>query len=324
MRGIILMGGSGTRLHLLTSVTSKQLLPVYDNPMVYFPLSMFMLVGVKDILSVPTPRDLPYFENLLEDGFDLDVSLFHTEEPEPNGLMQAFMIGEGFIAVEACRAYDVRYHHISTDEVYGGLALDDSRRFEPDDPHRPSSPYNSTKASSDLLIRTWHRTYGVHTTISNCSNNYCLYQHVEKFIPRHATSIICGARLKLYGDGRNMRDWIRTGPLACRLGGPHQRASRVTYLIGAKGERHHPPTGQLCALRDLRPRRLRARRELVRVRPQGLQDAQRGRCGPVSTAGYYASSEGPRCPVPGPQHPLARKARGSWLLSTRLRGQATE
>ena len=143
-----------------------------------------------------------------------------------------------YCLLEACRKYDVRFHHISTDEVYGDLALDEPRRFEPDDPYKPSSPYSSTKASSDLLVRAWHRTYGLRTTISNCSNNYGPYQHVEKFIPRQITNIICGIRPKLYGDGLNVRDGIHTED--------HSRAvwdiltkgrSGETYLIGANGER---------------------------------------------------------------------------------------
>jgi dTDP-glucose 4,6-dehydratase len=155
--------------------------------------------------------------------------------PEP--FVQTNVVGT-YRLLEACRKYDVRYHHISTDEVYGDLALDEPRRFEPDDPYRPSSPYSSTKASSDLLVRAWHRTYGIRATISNCSNNYGPYQHVEKFIPRQITNIICGIRPKLYGDGKNVRDWIHTED--------HSRAvwailtrGRVgeTYLIGANGER---------------------------------------------------------------------------------------
>ena len=139
--------------------------------------------------------------------------------------------------LEACRRHDVRLHHISTDEVYGDLALDDPARFTEDTPYHPSSPYSSTKASSDMLVRAWARTFGVRATISNCSNNYGPYQHIEKFIPRQITNILCGIRPKLYGDGKNARDWIHTED--------HSRAvwdiltkGRVgeTYLIGADGE----------------------------------------------------------------------------------------
>ena len=145
-----------------------------------------------------------------------------------------------FHLLEAARKHDVRFHHISTDEVYGDLALDDPAKFTEETPYHPSSPYSSTKASSDMLVRAWHRTYGLRTTISNCSNNYGPYQHVEKFIPRQITNIIEGIRPKLYGDGLNVRDWIHTEDHSSavwtilttgRLG--------ETYLIGANGERNN-------------------------------------------------------------------------------------
>lgn len=145
-----------------------------------------------------------------------------------------------FTLLEAARKHDVRFHHISTDEVYGDLALDDPARFTEETPYCPSSPYSSTKAASDLLVRAWVRTYGVRATISNCSNNYGPRQHIEKFIPRQITNILCGIRPKLYGDGLNVRDWIHTEDhssavweiLTCgRVG--------ETYLIGADGERNN-------------------------------------------------------------------------------------
>ncbi len=145
-----------------------------------------------------------------------------------------------FQLLEAARRHGVRFHHISTDEVYGDLALDDPARFTEDTPYHPSSPYSSTKASSDLLVRAWHRTYGVAVTISNCSNNYGPRQHIEKFIPRQITNILCGIRPKLYGDGRNVRDWIHTEDHSSAVWAILTRG-RIgeTYLIGADGERNN-------------------------------------------------------------------------------------
>ena len=145
-----------------------------------------------------------------------------------------------FTLLEAVRRHDTRYHHISTDEVYGDLALDDPAKFTEATPYNPSSPYSSTKAGSDLLVRAWVRSFGIPATISNCSNNYGPRQHVEKFIPRQITNVIDGVRPKLYGDGLNVRDWIHVDD--------HNRAVWTildkgefgrTYLIGADGERNN-------------------------------------------------------------------------------------
>lgn len=145
-----------------------------------------------------------------------------------------------FRLLEAVRKYGIRYHHVSTDEVYGDLALDDPARFTEHTPYHPSSPYSSTKASSDMLVRAWTRTYGICATISNCSNNYGPYQHVEKFIPRQITNILDGQRPKLYGQGLNVRDWIHTEDHSSGVWTILTKG-RIgeTYLIGADGEQNN-------------------------------------------------------------------------------------
>lgn len=143
-----------------------------------------------------------------------------------------------YTLLEAARKHDVRFHHISTDEVYGDLALDDSAKFTEETPYHPSSPYSSTKAASDLLVRAWHRTYGLPVTISNCSNNYGSRQHIEKFIPRQVTNILSGLKPKLYGDGLNVRDWIHVDDHSSAVWTILTRGRLgETYLIGANGEK---------------------------------------------------------------------------------------
>jgi dTDP-glucose 4,6-dehydratase len=155
---------------------------------------------------------------------------------DPSPFVQTNLLGT-FTLLEAARRHDVRFHHISTDEVYGDLPLDDPRKFTPQTPYNPSSPYSSTKAGSDLLVRAWVRSFGVRATISNCSNNYGPYQHIEKFIPRQITNVLSGIRPKLYGAGANVRDWIHVDDHNDAVWAIIQ-GGRVgeTYLIGADGE----------------------------------------------------------------------------------------
>jgi dTDP-glucose 4,6-dehydratase len=156
---------------------------------------------------------------------------------DPSPFVTTNLVGT-FTLLEAVRRHGVRLHHVSTDEVYGDLALDEPTRFTEATPYNPSSPYSATKAGSDLLVRAWVRSFGIAATISNCSNNYGPWQHVEKFIPRQVTELLCGRRPRVYGGGANVRDWIHVDDHSSAVlriieaGRPGE-----TYLVGADGER---------------------------------------------------------------------------------------
>jgi dTDP-glucose 4,6-dehydratase len=148
--------------------------------------------------------------------------------------------------LEAVRTHKKRLHHISTDEVYGDLELNDPAKFTPNTPYNPSSPYSSTKAGSDMLVRAWVRSFGVQATISNCSNNYGPYQHVEKFIPRQITEVLEGRKPKLYGSGENIRDWIHTEDHSSGVLTILEKGNiGDTYLIGANGEQNNKQVVEL-------------------------------------------------------------------------------
>ena len=167
---------------------------------------------------------------------------------DPFPFVQTNIIGT-YTLIEACRKYNIRYHHISTDEVYGDLPLREDlpghgegpgEKFTAETPYNPSSPYSSTKAGSDLLVKAWVRSFGLQATISNCSNNYGPYQHIEKFIPRQITNILSGVRPKLYGDGKNVRDWIHTNDHSSAVWAILTKGCiGETYLIGADGEENN-------------------------------------------------------------------------------------
>ena len=157
----------------------------------------------------------------------------------PQPFIQTNIVGT-YTILESIRKFGKRLHHISTDEVYGDLALDDPAKFTEDTPYNASSPYSSSKASSDLLVKAWIRSFGIKATISNCSNNYGPYQHIEKFIPRQITNILSGISPKLYGTGEQVRDWIHVDD--------HNSAVHTIidkgvlgelYLIGANGEQNN-------------------------------------------------------------------------------------
>lgn len=157
------------------------------------------------------------------------------KNPEP--FIQTNLIGT-YTILEAVRKHGKRLHHISTDEVFGDLELDDPAKFTETTPYNPSSPYSSTKAGSDLLVRAWVRSFGIHATISNCSNNYGPYMHIEKFIPRQVTNVLSGIKPKIYGDGKNVRDWIHVNDHNdAVLAIIEKGRSGETYMIGANGEK---------------------------------------------------------------------------------------
>ena len=145
-----------------------------------------------------------------------------------------------FTLLEAVRQHRRRLHHVSTDEVFGDLELDDPERFRETTPYNPSSPYSATKAGSDLLVKAWIRTFGVNATISNCSNNYGPYQHIEKFIPRQITNILSGRKPRLYGEGKNVRDWIHVDDHNAAVWAILERGQPGSYyMIGADGEQNN-------------------------------------------------------------------------------------
>lgn len=164
---------------------------------------------------------------------------------DPKPFIDTNILGT-FNILEAVRKHGKRLHHVSTDEVYGDLELDDPNRFNESTPYNPSSPYSASKASSDLLVRAWVRSFNVYATISNCSNNYGPYQHVEKFIPRQITEILEGRKPKLYGTGENVRDWIHTEDHSSAiLKIIEEGKSGETYLVGSNGEKNNKTVVEL-------------------------------------------------------------------------------
>lgn len=201
-------------------------------------------------LVVGDIADAPLVDSLVKEA---DAVVHYAAEShndnslnDPSPFIQTNLVGT-FTLLEACRKYHVRFHHVSTDEVYGDLPLREDlpghgegpgEKFTAQTPYNPSSPYSASKAGSDLLVRAWVRSFGLQATISNCSNNYGPYQHIEKFIPRQITNILSGIKPKLYGDGKNVRDWIHTNDHSAAVWLILTKGKiGETYLIGADGEK---------------------------------------------------------------------------------------
>lgn len=155
----------------------------------------------------------------------------------PRTFIETNVIGT-FELIQACVKHGKRFHHVSTDEVFGDLPLEGSQKFTRLTPYNPSSPYSSSKAASDHLVRAWVRSFGLKATISNCSNNYGPFQHEEKFIPRTILLIAAGRKPKIYGTGKNVRDWIHVDDHTDGVWAILERGVvGETYLLGSANER---------------------------------------------------------------------------------------
>lgn len=183
--------------------------------------------------------DAELVEKLILDYHIDGIIHFAAESHNDNSIQNPYpfvhsnIIGT-YVLLEAARRHDLRFHHVSTDEVFGDMSDTDFGKFNEFSPYRPSSPYSASKAASDHLVRAWWRTYGTRITISNSSNNYGPYQHVEKFVPRQITNILCGLSPRLYGDGMAVRDWLSVED-NCRAIWEIYQKGRLgqTYLVGA-------------------------------------------------------------------------------------------
>jgi len=221
----------------------ENLAPVADSPRYRFVQGDIRDVGVLDEVLPGVDTVVHYAAESHNDN--------SLNDPSP--FIQTNLVGT-FTLLEAARRTGTRLHHVSTDEVYGDLELDDPGRFTEATPYNPSSPYSAAKAGSDHLVRAWVRSFGVQATISNCSNNYGPWQHVEKFIPRQITNIIDGGRPKLYGAGLNVRDWIHADDHSSAVW-TILNEGRIgeTYLIGADGERNNLEVVQMILAHFGRP-----------------------------------------------------------------------
>ncbi|MGA3472803.1 dTDP-glucose 4,6-dehydratase [Lactiplantibacillus plantarum] len=207
------------------------------------------ILGDRVKLVVGDICDAPLVDELMQ---QTDVVVHYAAEShndnslkDPWPFIETNIIGT-YTLIQSAHKFNKRFHHVSTDEVYGDLPLREDlpghgegvgEKFTPTSRYKPSSPYSSSKASSDLLVRAWVRSFGLQATISNCSNNYGPYQYIEKFIPRQITNILSGIRPKLYGSGKNVRDWIHTNDHSAAVWDILTKGKiGETYLIGADGE----------------------------------------------------------------------------------------
>ena len=197
MKGIILAGGAGTRLYPITMVTSKQLLPVYDKPMIYYPLSTLMLAGIRDILIISTPDDTPRFESLLKDGSQFGVNLSYCVQPSPDGLAQAFLLGEEFIGEDSCAM-------ILGDNIFYGGGLGDKLRRAADNANKGLATIfgyyvNDPERFGIMELDENERILSVEEKPANPKSNYCItgLYFYPKGISDQAKKVVPSARGEL-------------------------------------------------------------------------------------------------------------------------------
>lgn len=247
MKRILVTGGAGfigsNFVHYLVEKTNASVIVLDKLTYAGNEASLADLPGDRVSLVVGDICDAALVDQLIA-GVDAVVHYAaesHNDNSldDPRPFVDTNILGT-YTLIEAARRHQVRFHHISTDEVYGDLELDEPQRFTENTPYNPSSPYSSTKAGSDLLVRAWVRSFGLNATISNCSNNYGPYQHVEKFIPRQITNVLDGTTPKLYGAGLNVRDWIHADDHSSAVWTILTKGViGQTYLIGADGEKNN-------------------------------------------------------------------------------------
>lgn len=251
MDTVLVTGGAGfigsNFVHFLVQHTDSRVIVLDKLTYAASPAALESLPGdrVELVVGDVTDRELIEAHVGRLTGPDDAVVHFAAESHNDNSLRDptpfvATNVVGTMVVLEAVRRFGVRLHHVSTDEVYGDLALDDPQRFTEDTAYQPSSPYSASKAGADHLVRAWIRSFGIAGTISNCSNNYGPWQHVEKFIPRQITNVLAGHRPKLYGAGANVRDWIHASDHSSAVWTILTKG-RIghTYLIGADGEKNN-------------------------------------------------------------------------------------
>jgi len=249
MQQVLVTGGAGfigsNFVHHLIAATDARVIVLDKMTYAASPAALEGLPADRFRLVVGDVADAGTVGPLVAELTGPDDAVVHfAAEPHNDNSMrdhstfiQTNIVGT-FVLLEAVRAHDVRLHHVSTDEVYGDLELDDPARFTETTPYQPSSPYSASKAGADHLVRAWVRSFGVRATLSNCSNNYGPWRHIEKFIPRQITNVLAGTRPRLYGAGANVRDWIHTEDHSSAVRTILERGQiGQTYLIGADGER---------------------------------------------------------------------------------------